>query len=132
MRRRRHRVGEGPSIPTPPCSSRNSKALRISGCERTLGGVNVGAVQPRRHASTMLQLFVSVMVKELQLLAEASPLRSTPDTGRHHHCARLCDACAQQNALAEQPWVHGRSTGATAKMASHEARLPQAKVTGRF
>ena len=101
-RRRRHRVGEGPSIPTPPCSSRNSKALRSSSCERALGGVNVGAVQPRRHASTMLLLFVGVMVQELLLLAEASPLRSTHGRGRHHHCARLSDACAQQNALAEQ------------------------------
>ena len=101
-RRRRHRVGECPSIPTPCRSSRNSKALRSSICERALGGVNIGAVQPRRHASTMLLLFVGVMVQELLLLAEASPLRSTHGRGRHHHCARLSDACAQQNALAEQ------------------------------
>ena len=50
----------------------------------------------------MLLLFVGVMVQELLLLAEASPLRSTHGRGRHHHCARLSDACAQQNALAEQ------------------------------
>ena len=30
------------------------------------------------------------------------------------------------------PQVHGRRTGAAAKMASHEARLLQAKVTGGF
>ena len=30
------------------------------------------------------------------------------------------------------PQVRGRRPGAAAKMASHEARLLQAKVTGRF
>ena len=74
----------------------------ISECERALGGVIVGAVQPRRNASAMLLLFIGVMVQELQLLAEASQLRATHGTGRHHHCTRLSDACAQQNALTEQ------------------------------
>ena len=30
------------------------------------------------------------------------------------------------------PLVHGRRTGAVAKVTSHEARLLQAKVTGSF
>ena len=50
----------------------------------------------------MLLLFVGVMVQELLLLPEASPLRATHSTRRQHHRARICDACAQQNALTEQ------------------------------
>ena len=50
----------------------------------------------------MLLLFVTMMLRELQLFSEVSPLRATHGTSRHHHCGSLHDARAQQNALAEQ------------------------------
>ena len=49
----------------------------------------------------MLLLFVTMTLRELQLFSEASPLRTTHGTSRHHHCGDLRDACAQRSALAE-------------------------------